>query len=135
MRRRFKLLLLAPIFLVSLGAAPAVVIAAVDCSAPTTPADAIQCGANTAAGVPSDASPSKSLDTTITNAINLLSLAVGVVAVIMVIIGGLRYTTSGGNQEKVKGAKNTIIYAAIGLIVVALAQIIVRFVINQSSVK
>ena len=63
--------------------------------------------------------------------INLLSLIVGVVAVIMIIIGGLRYITSGGSDTGVTGAKNTILYAVIGLIIVALAQLLVRFVLRQ----
>ncbi|MEX1058990.1 MAG: pilin [Candidatus Saccharimonadales bacterium] len=63
--------------------------------------------------------------------INLLSLIVGVVAVIMIIIGGLRYITSGGSDTGVTSAKNTILYAIIGLIIVALAQLLVRFVLRQ----
>lgn len=63
--------------------------------------------------------------------INLLSVIVGVVAVIMIIIGGLRYITSGGSDTSVTSAKNTILYAVIGLVIVALAQIIVRFVLGQ----
>lgn len=63
--------------------------------------------------------------------INLLSVAVGVVAVIMIIVGGLRYITSGGSDTSVTGAKNTILYAIIGLIIVALAQILVRFVLSK----
>ncbi|HZP55294.1 MAG TPA: pilin [Candidatus Saccharimonadales bacterium] len=67
----------------------------------------------------------------IRSAINLLSIIVGVVAVTMIIIGGLRYITSGGSDTGVTSAKNTILYAIIGLIIVALAQIIVRFVLKQ----
>src|SRR5664279_1272750 len=63
--------------------------------------------------------------------VNILSLIVGVVAVIMIIVGGLRYITSGGESSNVSGAKNTIIYAIIGLVVVALAQFIVQFVLNK----
>lgn len=63
--------------------------------------------------------------------INIFSLIVGVVSVIMIIIGGLRYITSGGDSNNVSGAKNTIIYAIIGLVVVALAQFIVQFVLNK----
>lgn len=69
----------------------------------------------------------------ITNVINLFSLIVGIVAVIMIIIGGLKYITSGGDSGNVTGAKNTILYAVIGLIIVVLAQVIVRFVINQTN--
>lgn len=63
--------------------------------------------------------------------INILSVVVGVVAVIMIIVGGLRYITSGGNDTSVTGAKNTILYAVIGLVIVALAQIIVHFVLAK----
>ena len=63
--------------------------------------------------------------------INLLSVIVGIVAVIMIIVGGFRYITSGGSYTGVTSAKNTILYAIIGLIVVALAQLLVRFVLRQ----
>ena len=65
--------------------------------------------------------------------INIFSLIVGVVSVIMIIIGGLKYITSGGNDSNITGAKNTILYAIIGLVVVALAQVIVRFVLAKAS--
>jgi hypothetical protein len=63
--------------------------------------------------------------------VNLLSALVGVVAVIMIIVGGFRYITSGGNDTSVTSAKNTILYAIIGLVVVALAQLIVRFTLSK----
>jgi hypothetical protein len=63
--------------------------------------------------------------------VNLLSAVVGIVAVIMIIFGGLRYITSGGNDTSVTSAKNTILYAIIGLIIVALAQVLVRFTLNK----
>ena len=65
--------------------------------------------------------------------INVFSLIVGVAAVIMIIFAGFKYITSGGNQESVKTAKQALIYALIGLIIVALAQIIVKFVLNQAT--
>ena len=63
--------------------------------------------------------------------VNLLSAVVGIVAVIMIIVGGFRYITSGGNDTSVTAAKNTILYAIIGLVVVAMAQIIVRFTLSK----
>lgn len=63
--------------------------------------------------------------------VNLLSALVGIVAVIMIIVGGFRYITSGGNDTSVTAAKNTILYAVIGLVVVALAQILVRFTLSK----
>ena len=65
--------------------------------------------------------------------IDLFSLVVGVVAVIMIIIGGLKYITSGGDSGNITGAKNTILYAVIGLVVVALAQFIVKFVLGKAT--
>ena len=67
----------------------------------------------------------------ITTIINVFSFVVGVVAVIMIIVGGFRYITSGGDSGNVSSAKNTIIYAIIGLVVVALAQFIVQFVLQR----
>jgi hypothetical protein len=66
-------------------------------------------------------------------AVNIISAIVGVIAVIMIVVGGFKYITSGGESSNVSGAKNTIIYAIIGLIIVALAQVIVHFVLNQSN--
>ena len=64
--------------------------------------------------------------------INIISVVVGVVAVIMIVFGGLKYITSGGESSNVSSAKNTILYAIIGLVIVALAQFIVRFVLDKS---
>lgn len=72
-----------------------------------------------------------SFNTLLTKIINVISVLVGVVAVIMIIIGGFRYITSGGSSEKVTSAKNTILYGIIGLVIVALAQVIVKFVLKQ----
>lgn len=65
--------------------------------------------------------------------VNVLSQIVGVLAVIMVIWAGFKYITSGGDSNKVASAKTTLIYALIGLVVVALAQIIVHFAINTAT--
>lgn len=67
----------------------------------------------------------------VTTIINLFSWIVGIVAVIMVIFGGFRYITAAGDTGKTKTARDTIIYALIGLVIVALAQVIVSFVITR----
>jgi lysylphosphatidylglycerol synthetase-like protein (DUF2156 family) len=69
----------------------------------------------------------------ITDVVNIISALVGAVAVIMIIFAGFRYVTSGGRDDAVKGAKNTILYAIIGLVIVALAQIIVHFVLAKTT--
>jgi hypothetical protein len=68
---------------------------------------------------------------TLNSIVNIISIIVGVVAVLMIIFGGFRYITSGGDAAKVTSAKNTILYGLIGLVIVALAQFIVKFVLNQ----
>ncbi|MDO8265398.1 MAG: pilin [Candidatus Saccharibacteria bacterium] len=78
-------------------------------------------------------SDGEKVGSTISNIVNLASLVVGVVAVIMVIVGGFKYVTSQGDSGGITSAKNTIIYAVVGLIIVALAQVIVRFVVNKTS--
>jgi hypothetical protein len=69
----------------------------------------------------------------ITQAINIFSIIVGIVAVIMIIVGGFKYITSGGDSGNISSAKNTIIYAVIGLVIVALAQFLVQFVLDKAS--
>lgn len=65
--------------------------------------------------------------------IKVLSWVVGAVSVIMIIIGGFRYVISGGDSSGVSGAKNTILYAIIGLLVVIFAQVIVSFVWSEAT--
>ncbi len=61
---------------------------------------------------------------------NVILYIVGIIAVIMLIIGGIRYVVSGGDSKKVTDAKNTILYAIIGLVIAFLAFAIVNFVIS-----
>lgn len=67
----------------------------------------------------------------VTFIVNLLTFVVGIAAVIMIIINGLKFITSSGDSNAISAAKNGIIYAIVGLIVVALAQIIVRYVVSK----
>lgn len=76
-------------------------------------------------------SDSPTVERVIKSVVNILSLIVGVVAVIMIIIGGLKYVLSSGDSNNINSAKNTILFAIVGLIVAALAQVIVRYVLNK----
>ena len=62
---------------------------------------------------------------------NTVLLIVGLISVIMLVYGGLRYILSGGDSKKVTDAKNTVLYAIIGLIISLLAFAIVNFVLNS----
>lgn len=61
---------------------------------------------------------------------NVILYIVGIIAVIMLIIGGIKYVISGGDAKKVTDAKNTVLYAIIGLVIAFLAFAIVNFVIS-----
>jgi hypothetical protein len=75
-------------------------------------------------------------DSGVTNVISavvqILSLVVGIAAIIMVIVAGFKYITSGGESGKVANAKNTLIYALVGLVIAALAQFLVHFVFTAA---
>ena len=73
-------------------------------------------------------SGSDSLFKTVTN---VLLFLIGAVSVIMLIVGGLRYVLSNGDSSAITSAKNTILYAVIGIIVALLAYAIVNFVVSS----
>jgi hypothetical protein len=99
--------------------------------------NSVQCGTELVFTDSGGACPAPSVDATtkvndlVKLIINIFSVIVGIVAVIMIIFGGFKYITSGGDSSSVTGAKNTILYAIIGLVVVAMAQFIVRFVLQR----
>ena len=71
------------------------------------------------------------IGTAITNIINIMLYALGAIAVIMIVVGGIRYTTSNGDSNGIQSAKNTILYAVAGLVVAILAYAIVNFVVSN----
>lgn len=89
----------------------------------------VESGVNCAAGdnVPTTLFGDGSIFTTI---VNVLLFIIGAISVIMLIIGGIRYTTSAGDSGNVTAAKNTIMYALIGLIVAFLAFAVVNWVLG-----
>jgi len=62
---------------------------------------------------------------------NIALYLIGAISVLMLIYGGIRYTISGGDSKNVTAAKNTILYAIVGIIVAILAFAIVNFVITS----
>lgn len=93
----------------------------------------IECGVVGQIGenCPGNPEAESTVNKTIKTGLNLFSAIVGIISVVMVIVGGIRYITSGGDSSKVASAQNTVLYAIIGLVVVALAQIIVQFVLKK----
>jgi hypothetical protein len=93
----------------------------------------LKCGANSAATGSCTSAPKNqpSINETIARVINLLSSLVAVVAVIVIIIAGFRYITSGGDSNKTASARGMIINALIGLVIAVFAQVIVKFVLRS----
>ena len=95
--------------------------------------DEICAGVGSASGASGCSTPagSPTVNSVINTVINIISAFVGVVAIIMIVFAGFRYVTSGGDSSKISSAKNTLIYAIVGIVVAALAQVIVRYVVTQ----
>lgn len=67
----------------------------------------------------------------ITKATQLIAILVGIASVFMIIVSGIRFITSSGDPNTVNGAKNTLLYAVIGLVIAIIAQILVGTVISK----
>lgn len=76
-------------------------------------------------------SDSTSVEGAVAAAVNILSFIIGIAAVIMLIVGGLKYITSSGDSASINSAKNTIIYALVGIVVAAVAQGLVQLVLKR----
>jgi len=98
------------------------------CADGATVADGVDCASTS--GSPKKLFGSGSIFTTV---INTLLFIIGALSVVMLIIGGIRYTVSGGTAAQVTAAKNTIMYALIGLVVAFLAYAIVNWVLVSIS--
>ncbi len=111
----------------------AVTIAPVIVSA-ATPKDAVCEGVGLGSGGTGCGTPAGSPDVnaTIKTGLQIFAAIVGIIAVVMIIVGGLRYMMSGGDSGKTAAAQNTVLYAAIGLVVAAMAQVIAQFVLKRA---
>lgn len=94
-----------------------------------SPADKIGDGVEAVGG--DEKGNQTSLGKQIQNIVNILLYVLGAIAVVMIVLGGIRYATSNGDSSAITGAKNTILYAVVGLIVAILAYAIVDFVVSQ----
>lgn len=99
-------------------------LAPVNVSAECSGVDCVNQGANNAR------TGATSIDQVIKNVTNVLLFLVGAVSVIMLVLGGFKYVASNGNADQIKSAKNTILYAVIGLVVAIIAYAVVDFVVD-----
>lgn len=122
------------------GIFAAFVFALVAVFTPVTPSVSAACSDGVSGGISAgiNCAEGKDVPTTLfggtdsifTTVVNVMLFIIGAISVIMLIYGGIRYTTSGGNSAGVTAAKNTIMYAIIGLIVAFLAFAIVNWVLG-----
>ena len=121
MKRKIALLTFSAIAVLSLAilSTPAV-------SASHTPAHTAQ-----EAACITDDCDSRELGDILTTVTNVILFIVGAASVIVIIVGGLRYVLSGGDQQGVQGAKNSILYAVVGLAVAFAGYAIVNFVLGS----
>lgn len=111
---------------VAVGAAGLVVpVSYAECSSAQ---DCVRSGVD---GVGSTGSSATSVSGIIQTVVNVMLFLLGAVCVVMIVIGGIRYATSQGDQSGVSSAKNTILYAVVGLVVAVAAYAIVNFVVEQ----
>ena len=108
---------------------------AVAATLPVAPVNAInvfkECTTSQLQGTEVCKSKNNNLNSPVKNIVNILLWAIGILSIVMIIFGGIRYVISTGDSGKVKAAKDTIMYAIIGLIVAILSSIIVNFVITK----
>jgi uncharacterized membrane protein len=71
------------------------------------------------------------LNTVVQTVINTMLFVIGILSVIMLIVGGIRYVVSGGNQSSVEAARNTILYAIVGLVIAFVSWGVVNFVVQS----
>lgn len=123
-------LLLMPALVMGLSIVAPTVAYAADCDPTDLNATS---GANCAQGDKTPSNLFSGEDSIFRQIVNIMLFIVGAVAVIMLIFGGIRYVTSGGAQDQVTAAKNTIMYAIIGIVVAILAFAVVNFVVTGVS--
>lgn len=68
----------------------------------------------------------------VTTIVNIITYVAGVIVIFMIIFAGFRYITSTGDANKVNSAKNTLLYAIVGIIIIVMAQVIVHYIINAA---
>lgn len=112
-----------------------IVVAAIGLATVSAPALAIGDGGATGginaargSGVPSNLANGD--ESIIRRGINLMLYGIGVLSVVMLIFGGFKYIISGGQKDKVTSAKNTILYAIVGLLLAIFAYAIIHFVVD-----
>lgn len=75
--------------------------------------------------------PTPAAEDVFANGLNLVYYAAGIICVIAIIAAGIMYSLANGEADKIKNAKNTILYAVVGLVVIMMAFTITGFVVGR----
>lgn len=130
----FKKTILSLVVVLGLVVAPVVLSSTAQAATPT-PKESLCTGSggtwNAGTSTCTNADSNGTLDGLFKTIVNILLYIIGAVSVIMIIIGGIRYVVSAGDQSSVTGAKNTIMYAVVGLVISIMAYAIVNFVLSS----
>lgn len=122
---KIKSIIISTMVMLGVVALPAVPAYAASCTGSAS--DCAKQGLDSVSNQPGTADD---LSNNIKTIVNVMLFILGAIAVIMIIIGGIRYATSGGDASGIKSAKDTILYAVIGLVVAILAYAIVNFILG-----
>ncbi|HEY0964883.1 MAG TPA: hypothetical protein VGE13_00185 [Candidatus Saccharimonadales bacterium] len=127
MKKRIQLMIIAVLAVSSLAFAP---LAPSAVSAASPQEEICNGTGGTWSGGTCTKAGEKDLGVRIQDIVNVLLFVLGAIAVIVIVISGIKYATSDGDSGKISSAKNTILYAVVGLVVAILAYAIVNFVIG-----
>lgn len=119
--------------LVSVVIGLSLVVGATSLTAPTVGAVTVDPCAETNSNSPLCQNSNVTSDSIVKTIIDIFLYLVGAISVIMIVYSGFRYVTSAGNQNSVTSAKNTLLYAVIGLIVAMFAWAIVSWIYNSAT--
>lgn len=128
MKNRITTIIMSFALVFSAVLAPVMLSPQIASAAPISPKDRACEGVKAAGGGQCDGDR---LSEFLKEIVNILLFVIGTISVIMIIVGGLRYVLSGGDSNSVTAAKNTVLYAVIGLVVAIMAYAIVNFVLGS----
>jgi cytochrome bd-type quinol oxidase subunit 2 len=120
--------------LIILGLSIAVLSPALPVAAATDPFDRTLCSRardSVVCKTPSGANPLTTKEGIFHRVTRIIATLAGIAAVIVMVVGGIRFITANGDAEQINKAKRTILYAAIGLVAIVVGQAVISFVINR----
>lgn len=126
------LVLIFAIFVLNIASVPNIASAAENsaCAGTLTSTSAL-CTDSKAASDPTATNPISGPDGVIVKVSRIVAIAAGAVAIIILLIASIQYITSNGDSNNIKKARETILYCLIGLVVIALAQTIVQYIVTK----